>query len=295
MSRIRSRQLESESVPTRVLRKDAATSDKIGTYAVRSGKEHWPGSRQVRAGDLSAGAVTVIQEQGGNAARPATILLQGDAVAVESGTEAVVTFATAVRRQLVGWDVATSPDGVTWPWSGTVMLWIAGAWDDIAPDGAYIEVLLDGVVVWRAWAVPLAEALVLTLETSAHDVLDDGTAGSDDPVEFGTAVRDQGIEATVPLSEVTWPVGGTVMVQVAGEWDDYDGGGVVEVLLDDVVVWPSDWLGDASAPDSVIASIWNADGAGSVAGVGERLVQDGSSPPVDLTLEDETDYLYEDV
>ena len=28
---------------------------------------------------------------------------------------------------------------------------------------------------------------------------------------------------------------------------------------------------------------------------GERLVQDGTSPPVDLTLEDETDYLYEDV
>ena len=28
---------------------------------------------------------------------------------------------------------------------------------------------------------------------------------------------------------------------------------------------------------------------------GERLVQDGTSPPVDLTLEDESDYLYEDV
>lgn len=28
---------------------------------------------------------------------------------------------------------------------------------------------------------------------------------------------------------------------------------------------------------------------------GERLVQDGSAPPVDLTLEDESDYLYEDV
>ena len=28
---------------------------------------------------------------------------------------------------------------------------------------------------------------------------------------------------------------------------------------------------------------------------GERLVKDGTSPPVDLTLEDESDYLYEDV
>ena len=28
---------------------------------------------------------------------------------------------------------------------------------------------------------------------------------------------------------------------------------------------------------------------------GERLVQDGTSPPVDLTLEDESDYLYEDI
>ena len=249
MSRIRSRQLESESVPTRVLKNDAATSDKIGTYAVRSGKEHWPGSRKVRAGDLSAGAVTFIQEQGGNAARPATILLQGETVAVESETEAVVSFASAVRQQLVGWDVATSPDGVTWPWSGTVMLWVAGAWDDIAPDGAYVEVLLDGVVVWRAWAVPLAEALVLTLETSAHDVLDDGTAGSDDPVEFGTVVRDQGIEATVPLSEVTWPVGGTVMVQVAGKWAGTHDGGQVQVMLDGTVVWPELWRDVGSVED----------------------------------------------
>jgi hypothetical protein len=29
--------------------------------------------------------------------------------------------------------------------------------------------------------------------------------------------------------------------------------------------------------------------------VGEALVQDGSSPPVWLTLEDESDYLYEDI
>ena len=28
---------------------------------------------------------------------------------------------------------------------------------------------------------------------------------------------------------------------------------------------------------------------------GKRLVQDGTSPPVDLTLEDESDYLYEDI
>ena len=28
---------------------------------------------------------------------------------------------------------------------------------------------------------------------------------------------------------------------------------------------------------------------------GELLVQDGTTPPVDLTLEDESDYLYEDI
>ena len=249
MSRIRSRQLESESVPTRALRKGAATSAKIGTHAVRATKEAWPTDGFVSEGQLSAGAVTFIQEQGGNAARPATILLQGETVAVESETEGVVSFVSAVRQQLVGWDVATSPDEVVWPWSGTVMLWIAGAWDDIAPDGAYVEVLADGVVVWRAWAVPLAEALVLTLETSAHDVLDDGTAGSDDPVEFGTAVRDQGIEASVPLSEVTWPVGGTVMVQVAGKWAGTHDGGQVQVMLDDVVVWPELWQDVGSVED----------------------------------------------
>ena len=36
-------------------------------------------------------------------------------------------------------------------------------------------------------------------------------------------------------------------------------------------------------------------GASGGAVSGERLVQDGTSPPVDLTLEDESDYLYEDV
>ena len=36
-------------------------------------------------------------------------------------------------------------------------------------------------------------------------------------------------------------------------------------------------------------------GASGGAASGERLVQDGTSPPVDLTLEDESDYLYEDV
>ena len=198
MSRIRSRQLESESVPTRVLKKDAATSDKIGTYAVRSGKEHWPGSRKVRAGDLSAGAVTVIEEKAADAGRPATILLEASSVAVASGSTDPVEFTVTVRQQFVDWE--------------------SGA-------------------------------------------------------------------------EVVWPFSGTVVVWVAGEWDNYDGGGVVEVLLDGVVVWPSDWLADASTPSGVIASIWNA---GSVA-VGERLVQDGSSPPEDLTLEDGSDYLYEDV
>ena len=36
-------------------------------------------------------------------------------------------------------------------------------------------------------------------------------------------------------------------------------------------------------------------GASGGAASGERLVQDGTSPPVDLTLEDESDYLYEDI
>ena len=61
MSRIRSRQLESESVPTRALRKGAATSAKIGTHAVRATKEAWPTDGFVSEGQLSAGAVTLIQ------------------------------------------------------------------------------------------------------------------------------------------------------------------------------------------------------------------------------------------
>ena len=43
--------------------------------------------------------------------------------------------------------------------------------------------------------------------------------------------------------------------------------------------------------DPTVEAWVELDGAAS----GERLVQDGTSPPVDLTLEDETDYLYEDI
>jgi len=131
-----------------VLKKDAATSDKIGTYAVRSGKEHWPGSRKVRQGDLDATAVTLIEEKAADAGRPATILLEASSVAVASGSTDPVEFTAVVRQQFVDWESGAE---VVWPWSGTVMVQVAGKWGG-THDGGQVQVLLDDEVVWpESW------------------------------------------------------------------------------------------------------------------------------------------------
>jgi len=61
----------------------------------------------------------------------------------------------------------------------------------------------------------------------------------------------------------------------------------------DIGADPADYAtGQVPIKDSAGVFVPGASGGGAS---GERLVQDGTAPPVDLTLEDESDYLYEDV
>ena len=61
----------------------------------------------------------------------------------------------------------------------------------------------------------------------------------------------------------------------------------------DIGADPADYAtGQGLVKDASGVFVPGASGGGAS---GERLVQDGTSPPADLTLEDESDYLYEDV
>ena len=236
MSRIRSRQVESEAVPTRVLRKDAATSDKIGTHSVRWNKEQWPGGPKVRQSDLAADVIEVIDEHAADTARPATVLLTADDVAVPSGEPTTVEFTDVVLRHLVEWDAPS--DELVWPWTGTIMLYVEGAWDDVDPGDAVVEILIGDAIVWNVRAASLADGVLLVLQANDVSV----PHATDVVVEFTVAEVQNRVNWDGPSGEIVWPMPGTVKLDVAGRWDDTTTVEQVEVLVDDVAVWPPAWL-----------------------------------------------------
>lgn len=146
MSRIRSRQLESGSVPTRALRDKASTSRKIGTHAVRATKEAWPTDGLVSEGQLDGTAVTFIEQRISEGGVPALLTVEAvDAVVANATSDPVEFGAVPVRSQIVEWDTAGTE--VEWPFGGSVFFYL-----DVDP-GTYagpftVEVLLDDVVTW---------------------------------------------------------------------------------------------------------------------------------------------------
>jgi hypothetical protein len=84
-----------------------------------------------------------------------------------------------------------------------------------------------------------------TLTVEAFDVPVDG-----EPIMFTDVVdeavqRQQLVPWEGPADEVTWPAGGTIQVYVEGVLDSPVASGLVEVLLDDAVVWSSATPGGA--------------------------------------------------
>ena len=151
MSRIRSRQVESEAVPTRVLRKDAATSEKIGTHSVRWNKEQWPGGPKVRQGDLSPGVVELIEEKAGGFGFPATITVELAGQEVPSGEWTPLVWTDATRNNLMGFDGAEveRPVGGTWHWHDVAVVWEGVGFDSVWKGGGVrLRVMADGEQVW---------------------------------------------------------------------------------------------------------------------------------------------------
>ena len=147
MSRIRSRQLESESVPTRALRDKASTSRKIGTHAVRANKEAWPTDGLVSEGQLDGSAVRFVRDQViEGAGAPLTLTVEATDVEVANDSEALIEFgADPVRQQIQTWDGPSTE--ITWLLGGSVFAYIDV--DRGNYDGAFtVEVLLDGEVTW---------------------------------------------------------------------------------------------------------------------------------------------------
>ena len=148
MSRIRSRQSESESVPTRVLRGDAVSTPKVQRWAVREAKEKWPGTGvKVRQGDLSPEVVELIEEKVGGevgpaAGLPSLITLYASGVLIPPGgafVEFTVIREEPRRLRFDGTNVPT--DEVTIDLDGTYMVTPSLRWDRWRRGGE--------VAVWR--------------------------------------------------------------------------------------------------------------------------------------------------
>ena len=165
---------------------------------------------------------------------PATLTVEADDVEVPSDAEGPVEFTDILRQNLVDWSGPSNE--IIWPIAGTVFFYVDGAWDDLDPGETYAEVLVDGVVVWNVWISSSPAALTITL------VAEDVEVANDTPtlIEFTIEARNQGVNAGLPTDEVVWPVAGVVQAYVHGRWDTLDDPGQweVEVLVDDVAVWP---------------------------------------------------------
>ena len=169
--------------------------------------------------------------------RPATILLTADDVAIPSGEPTVVTFGEqAVVQNLVAWNGPS--DVLTWPWTGTIMLYVEGAWDDHDPGDAIVEIMIGETIVWNVRAASLADGVLLVLQVDDVSV----PHATDVVVEFTVAEVQNRINWSGPSDEIVWPMPGTVKLDVAGRWTDTTVVEKVEVLIDDAAVWPPDWL-----------------------------------------------------
>ena len=149
--RVRSSQQESEAVPTRVLRKDAATSDKIGTHSVRWNKEQWPGGPKVRQGDLSPGVVELIEEKAGGFGFPATITVETFGQEIPSGVWTELEWTDEVRSNLMSFDGAEveRPIGGTWHWHDVQVVWEGVGFDSVWKGGGVrLRVMADGEEQW---------------------------------------------------------------------------------------------------------------------------------------------------
>ena len=186
-------------------------------------------------------AATVIPHTVFASERPLTILLVADDVAVPTGDPVDIEFDEAVVQNLVPW---TGPAAeLTWPVGGTIMLYVEGAWDDIEPADATVEILVGDSPVWNVSANSLAEGIVLVLQAEDVSV----PHATDVDVEFTTAVEQERIGWAGPSDEVVWPVPGVVKFDVAGRWADADPNPnvdieTVQVRVDDEAVWPPSWL-----------------------------------------------------
>ena len=234
MSRIRSRQVESEAVPTRVLRKDAASSEKIQTHSVRWNKEQWPGGPKVRQGDLSPGVVELIEEKAAGGGTPSTITLHAE-VEVASGVAEPVEFADVLeaeaRRNLFPLDLPVS--AVPLPYAGTWEVTIWHVWD-LTPSfrgGGTVALTLDGAAVWPlspeatvgtpedAYDLPRFEGSVTVVAYEPGETLEVLVGQGSGETQSGTLVVEvalrepQGVGQEAPPPAPSWPslvVGGWI-------------------------------------------------------------------------------------
>ena len=149
--RVRSSQQESEAVPTRVLRKDAASSEKIQTHSVRWNKEQWPGGPKVRQGDLSPGVVELIEEKAGGFGLPATITVETFGQEIPSGEWTALDWVAATRNNLMSFagTEIRRPVGGTWHAHDVAVEWQGvGFESDWKGQGARARLTADGEVVW---------------------------------------------------------------------------------------------------------------------------------------------------
>lgn len=173
---------------------------------------------------------------------PATLTVEAEDVDVADDSDSPIPFGSVIRRQLVEYDPEDDdPDAIVWPWGGTVMFWLDGEWDDLAPGGAYAEVLIDGDLAWVAWIVATPTGVAVTLVAEDVDVAD----ATSEVIEFagvdgyGGVERQSGVNVDPPTDEVIWPVAGIVQFSAHGRWDgEFTGDVEYEVLVDGEPVWP---------------------------------------------------------
>ena len=191
-------------------------------------------------GRTARGSVPPVTIRGGGT-HPATILVTADNWEVFNDFEGPVEFTDAPVRNLVDWSGPS--DEIVWPVGGTIMLYVEGAWDDLEPADATVEVLIGDAIVWHVSANSLADGVVLVLQAEDVSV----PHATDVDVEFTTAVEQERIGWAGPSDEVVWPVPGVVKFDVAGRWADADPNPnvdieIVQVRVDDGPVWPPSWL-----------------------------------------------------
>jgi hypothetical protein len=180
LSRIRGRELETETVTTRALKDDAVTKDKIGRYEVRYGKERWPGRKKVGQRDLAPDVVELIEEKAaGGDGIPATITVSAVDVPIASGGD-LVEFTGVIRQNLM--DGALDGVEVDTPYAGTWQARIELEWDGYS--GGLVEFEVDGE---RVWPVDTFESAQVVEGETGHYRIYEGVTPTF-PVDAGSKV-----------------------------------------------------------------------------------------------------------